>query len=314
MRPRPSPGRRPQDASTQRPSMRPCSRSTCTPRACPIPIWSSERAESFASATSSCGRWPTRKFLGHPRALARFLRKGPGRSPGGLPASLPAVRAGGSGAPAVKRLGVAWQPERPAGGGLKARVATAVVGAPLLLGALWLGGLPWLILVAAVGLLGAPEVARLYGRGGWRAPSDGLILAVLWPIGLAYLAGEGLVDLPGPRRGPCLPFPSFMVCAGTLPAPPPTPHRGCGLGRHPGLLGRVTRPPDPLAGPASGLAWSLVLVAGTWGADIAAYFIGRQWGRRRLAPHLSPGKTVEGTVAGLVAGLASAGLVGWGWA
>lgn len=213
----------------------------------------------------------------------------------------------------MKRLGVARQPERPAGGGLKARVATAVVGAPLLLGALWLGGLPWLILVAAVGLLGAPEVARLYGRDGWRAPSDGLILAVLWPIGLAYLAGEGLVDLPWPQAGALLAVPLLYGLVRELFRPHPQLLTAAAvlavtLVYWGGLLAHLIL----LRALPQGLAWSLVLVAGTWGADIAAYFIGRQWGRRRLAPHLSPGKTVEGTVAGLVAGLASAGLVGWG--
>jgi len=37
----------------------------------------------------------------------------------------------------------------------------------------------------------------------------------------------------------------------------------------------------------------LVIMAG----DTSAYFIGRRFGRRKLAPELSPGKTVEGSVA-----------------
>jgi phosphatidate cytidylyltransferase len=41
----------------------------------------------------------------------------------------------------------------------------------------------------------------------------------------------------------------------------------------------------------------LVLV---WIADTAAYFVGRAWGRRRLAPSISPGKTWEGAAGGLV--------------
>ncbi|MBI2801996.1 MAG: phosphatidate cytidylyltransferase [Gammaproteobacteria bacterium] len=42
----------------------------------------------------------------------------------------------------------------------------------------------------------------------------------------------------------------------------------------------------------------LVLV---WGADSAAFFAGRKWGRRRLADRISPGKTWEGVAAGLAA-------------
>ena len=41
---------------------------------------------------------------------------------------------------------------------------------------------------------------------------------------------------------------------------------------------------------------------GVWVSDIAAYFGGRMLGRRKLAPAISPKKTVEGFVIGLVAG------------
>jgi len=32
----------------------------------------------------------------------------------------------------------------------------------------------------------------------------------------------------------------------------------------------------------------------TWICDIAAFFVGRRWGNARLAPRISPGKSVEG--------------------
>jgi phosphatidate cytidylyltransferase len=41
-------------------------------------------------------------------------------------------------------------------------------------------------------------------------------------------------------------------------------------------------------------------------ADTAAYFAGRAWGRRKLAPSISPGKSWEGAAAGVAAGLAYA--------
>ena len=47
----------------------------------------------------------------------------------------------------------------------------------------------------------------------------------------------------------------------------------------------------------------LVLV---WIADTAAYFVGRAWGRRKLAPAISPGKTWEGAAGGLIGALAYA--------
>jgi phosphatidate cytidylyltransferase len=45
-------------------------------------------------------------------------------------------------------------------------------------------------------------------------------------------------------------------------------------------------------------------------ADIGAYFTGRRWGRRKLAPRVSPGKTQEGALGGL----SMAALAGWGGA
>jgi phosphatidate cytidylyltransferase len=44
------------------------------------------------------------------------------------------------------------------------------------------------------------------------------------------------------------------------------------------------------------------VVLGTWASDIFAYFGGRAFGRHRLAPAISPKKTVEGFVIGLVCG------------
>lgn len=46
-----------------------------------------------------------------------------------------------------------------------------------------------------------------------------------------------------------------------------------------------------------------------WVQDTVAFFAGRAWGRHRLAPRVSPGKTWEGAVAGLVAGLLAAVLL-----
>lgn len=48
--------------------------------------------------------------------------------------------------------------------------------------------------------------------------------------------------------------------------------------------------------------WILLAVLGVvWVADSAAYFAGRTWGRRKLAPSISPGKTWEGVAGAVIA-------------
>ena len=51
---------------------------------------------------------------------------------------------------------------------------------------------------------------------------------------------------------------------------------------------------------------ALLVLAVAWIADTAAYFAGRRWGRRKLAPAISPGKTWEGAAGGLIAAAAYA--------
>ena len=44
----------------------------------------------------------------------------------------------------------------------------------------------------------------------------------------------------------------------------------------------------------------LFLLFVIWAGDIAALYVGRAWGRRKLAPSISPGKTWEGSIASVV--------------
>ncbi len=48
----------------------------------------------------------------------------------------------------------------------------------------------------------------------------------------------------------------------------------------------------------------------TWCGDSAAYFFGKRFGKRKLAPRISPGKTVEGGLAGVVGSVVAGALAG----
>jgi phosphatidate cytidylyltransferase len=48
-----------------------------------------------------------------------------------------------------------------------------------------------------------------------------------------------------------------------------------------------------------GAYWVQLVLGCTWAADTGAYLVGRRWGRTKLAPTLSPGKSVEGALGGL---------------
>ena len=52
----------------------------------------------------------------------------------------------------------------------------------------------------------------------------------------------------------------------------------------------------------AGSWWTLISVLSVMFADSGAYFCGRAWGRHKLAPAISPGKTWEGYLAGIVIG------------
>jgi phosphatidate cytidylyltransferase len=66
-----------------------------------------------------------------------------------------------------------------------------------------------------------------------------------------------------------------------------------------------------LQGRADGSQLVLFLVGVTWAGESAAYLVGSSVGRRRLAPILSPGKTVEGAIAQVITSIAAALALGF---
>jgi phosphatidate cytidylyltransferase len=64
-----------------------------------------------------------------------------------------------------------------------------------------------------------------------------------------------------------------------------------------------------------GAEWVLLVLVIVWAADVGAYVVGRRFGRVRLAPRVSPGKTWEGLLGGLAGAALGASFGGlyFGW-
>jgi phosphatidate cytidylyltransferase len=62
-----------------------------------------------------------------------------------------------------------------------------------------------------------------------------------------------------------------------------------------------------------GIPWTAMVLAVVFAGDTAAYYVGKTWGRRKLAPKISPGKTIEGGAAGMAAALLAGALVKRCW-
>lgn len=197
---------------------------------------------------------------------------------------------------------------------LSRRAAVAVVALLVVLPVIYRGG--WLMgaLAAALAMLGTREFCLLARRTGVRpftrmamAITAALVLAAtaepfftgFAPLALTVVMGATVVlFVAAVRARNVTDKPLASVCS-TLTAPL---YVGGGLCfavllRHLPDTGVAVRAPGPLEGPLL----LLFPLAVTWAGDIVAYFAGSLWGRRRLFPTVSPGKTLEGTVAGILA-------------
>jgi phosphatidate cytidylyltransferase len=65
------------------------------------------------------------------------------------------------------------------------------------------------------------------------------------------------------------------------------------------------------ARPDHGPVLSLTLLVMVWLADSGAYFAGKRWGRTKLAPVISPGKTWEGVLGGIAVSASAVLLAGY---
>ncbi len=56
--------------------------------------------------------------------------------------------------------------------------------------------------------------------------------------------------------------------------------------------------------------WLMTALIVSWAGDTAAMYVGKAWGRKKLAPRISPGKTQEGAIASVIAGTLVAAVYG----
>ena len=180
---------------------------------------------------------------------------------------------------------------------LAQRVASAAVGLPLVVLLIWAGG-PWYTGAAALIVLIAAYEFQAPQHGAW-APlailTAGLAAAipagafvgtdwVLWFV----LAGALLPLVWVTLRGdPATALSDYTHAIGGIA------YVGL-LGAHLVLLREVE----------NGRDWVYLAIFSTFAVDTFAYFTGKMIGRRKLAPTISPGKTVEGTIGGIAGGFA----------
>jgi phosphatidate cytidylyltransferase len=189
-------------------------------------------------------------------------------------------------------------------GNLARRVGTAAVVLPALLVALFLGP-PWLAVAVVAGtlLIGLVEFFGLLQKRGIRPMRRiGLILAaalfleVAWPgVAPAPLLPLGALLLLGFALSRGADHESVSAAAATLLG---AVYLGALGGTIAGL--RLLAPDDEGAWRVTLLLVIVVL------SDTLAFFVGNGVGRRRLAPAVSPGKSVEGALGGLVGGVLGA--------
>lgn len=217
------------------------------------------------------------------------------------------------------------QPSRARHSNLKLRVISAAIGIPVLLIALWIGF--WTIAIASIAAaaLAGYELNNLTQSE--RQPRRIIISVVslsllplisliigAWdtyqstdpPTSLAYTAAVALAVIAIAAVPPL-----YILSANRQPADDRSSRRrfeiiailfGAYFSASIAMLPLI-------AIFQSGTEWVALAIFTVFAADTGAYFVGRAFGKRKLAPSISPGKTWEGVMGGIIAAVLAAWLL-----
>jgi len=192
------------------------------------------------------------------------------------------------------------------------RLATAAVLIPLLVASIRFSaerpaGWPFLLLFAVVAALCADEAFRMFLHGA-RDRAGGVALAVLVYLSAALLPGSFGV----PALLVCVLLSVFHALPGAA-EPAEKTRRAATLCLGAVYIGGLLSTyPRTLLLPR-GEHWVFLGIIAVAVGDTMAYFTGRAIGRRKLAPAVSPNKTVEGAVGGLLGSVGCAVLYAHGF-
>lgn len=197
---------------------------------------------------------------------------------------------------------------------MRARVLTALALIPPVLAAVfWTSPWPILALLTLVGLIGIGEVHRLTNQ---KLAVIGFPFLVLVVMGV-YQQFQAIQRHTGPPYGGTalagvILFAFAVACVFAVPAKSNKLHplSFCFGGWLVGPLAALFALHQSALSSETWLFASPVLLAVVplWAGDTAAIFAGKAWGKHKLAPTISPKKTVEGSVANLIACM----LAAWG--
>ena len=181
------------------------------------------------------------------------------------------------------------------------RVISAIILIPVIIFLVWWGGYPYsaaIILVAGLMLIEFWGLSQSIGGAGGRifTVACGILFCLSAVASIGFKIPVGLVL----TLTLLLPFSyqifrdrvdgAFLSVASTILG---AVYIGWAFGHHLILL-------RDISGPGRGLIFFLLVIV--WLGDTAAYIFGKRFGRHKLRPTISPGKTIEGTVAGIVFG------------